>query len=48
LRIPGIAYVDIDSEVNSIRVRIKIRKPNMLNGTPLINYYQLAAKVKRA
>ena len=48
LRIPGIAYIDIDSEVNSIRVRIKIRKPNMLNGTPLINYYQLAAKVKRA
>ena len=48
LRIPGIAYVDINSEVNSVRVRIKIRKPNMLNGTPLINYYQLAAKVKRA
>jgi len=48
LRLPGIAYVDINSEVNSVRVRIKIRKPNMLNGTPLINYYQLAAKVKRA
>jgi len=48
LRIPGIAYIDTTSEINSVRVRIKIRKPNMLNGTPLINYYQLAAKVKRA
>jgi hypothetical protein len=48
LRIPGIAYIDTTSEINSVRVRIKIRKPNVLNGTPLINYYQLAAKVKRA
>jgi hypothetical protein len=47
LRLPGVAYLNSDKPVNSFRVRVVLRKPYNNNGTPLINYYQLAAKVKR-
>jgi len=48
LRLPGVAYLDPQNSVNSIRVRIVFKKPYNVNGTPLVNYYQLAAKVKRS
>ena len=47
LRLPGVAYIDTASQVNSLRVKIVFKKPYNTNGTPIVNYYQLAAKVKR-
>ena len=48
LRLPGVAYLDSKNAINSVRVRIVFKKPYNTNGTPLVNYYQLAAKVKRS
>jgi hypothetical protein len=47
-RIPGVAYIESSSDVNSIRVKIQIRKPVSANGTPIVDFYQIAARVKRS
>jgi hypothetical protein len=47
-RIPGVAYVETEGEVNSVRVKIQLRRPSTSNITPLVNYYELAARVKRS
>ena len=47
-RVPGVAYVQTDGNINSVRVKIELRRPSTTNGTPLVNYYQLAARVKRS
>jgi hypothetical protein len=47
-RIPGVAYVETEGEVNSVRVKIQLRRPSVSNVTPLVNYYEIAARVKRS
>lgn len=46
-RIPGVAYLSSPKKVNSVRVKIVLKKPYNTNGTPKVNYYQLAVKVLR-
>lgn len=47
-RVPGVAYVDSGGDVNSVRVKIQLRRPSSSNVTPLVDYYEIAAKVKRS
>jgi hypothetical protein len=48
LRLPGIHYLDLSYDVNSVRVKIIIKKAHYSNGTPVVRDYQLAARIKRA
>lgn len=48
LRLPGVHYLDLDFDPNSVRVKIILQKPYSANTTPVIKNYQLAARIKRA